>query len=74
MERAFTMIREMVAAAKAEGTYVDAADVVSTVILAFPDLDLSREDLTLAVGNEASTKGVVVYFSKPADPDAAPNS
>lgn len=62
-ERAFTMIREMVAAAREEGSVVDIGEVVTTVLLAFPDLDLTREDLTLAVANEASSKGVPVFFS-----------
>lgn len=62
-ERAFTMIREIIGQAEADGDVVDVGDIVTNVLLAFPDLDLGREDLTVAVTNEASARGLPVYFS-----------
>lgn len=62
-ERVFAMIREIVADAARAGEMVSTADVVSTLLATYPDLDLSEEELTIAVAHEASAKGVAVYFS-----------
>lgn len=69
-ERAFTMIREIIAEAEAEGGIVDVAEIVTNVLLSYPDLDLTREDLVLAVANEASARGLPIFFNRADDTGA----